>query len=249
MPTSRVNGAAMVDFFLYIIMTGMFLAAAGAQETTPAATTPSVADAARAARERRESMTPVRIMTDDDIAAKRGAGDLANRSASEQEVRAEMEKHYPSSLTKADLTQQIGQIKSIAARGDADMLVAVKNSALAGYENVDFPGKKHWEEDVSVAATRMVEEADKGAARLQAIVDDNQNVLAGRDLAASAHLREMWIDALSAAGVRRISFGGALYRCAMSAVVDTARALRTGDVRVAAHGIPAGEIVPLLSGD
>jgi hypothetical protein len=186
----------MVDFFLYIIMTGMFLAAAGAQETTPAATTPSVADAARAARERRESMTPVRIMTDDDIAAKRGAGDLANRSASEQEVRAEMEKHYPSSLTKADLTQQIGQIKSIAARGDADMLVAVKNSALAGYENVDFPGKKHWEEDVSVAATRMVEEADKGAARLQAIVDDNQNVLAGRDLAASAHLREMWIDAL-----------------------------------------------------
>jgi hypothetical protein len=61
---------------------------------------------------------------------------------------------------------------------------------------VEFPGKKHWEEDVSVAATGMVEEADKAASRLQAIVDDNQNVLAGHDLAASARLRERWIDAL-----------------------------------------------------
>ena len=187
----------MANCFLCIIMTGMFLAAGvQAQETAPAATPPSVADAARAARERRESMTPKRIMTDDDIAAKRGAGDSANMGTSEQEVRAEMEKHYPPSLTKADLTQQIAQIKLIAARGDADTLVGVKESALAGYESVEFPGKKHWEEDVSVAATRMVEEANKGATRLQAIIDDNQNILAGRDLAASARLREMWIDAL-----------------------------------------------------
>jgi hypothetical protein len=195
--TPRMNGAAMANCFLCIIMTGMFLAAgAQAQETAPAATPPSIADAARAARERRESMTPKRIMTDDDIAAKRGAGDSANVGASEQQVRADMEKHYPPSLTKADLTQQIAQIKSIAARGDADMLVGVKRSALAGYESVEFPGKKRWEQDVSVAVTRMVEEANKGTTRLQAIVDGNQNVLAGRDLAASARLREMWIDEL-----------------------------------------------------
>jgi hypothetical protein len=185
----------MVNFFVYIIITGM-LQAAGAQETAPAATPPSVADAARAARERRESMTPKRIMTDDDIAAKRGAGDLPNMGASEQEVRAEMEKRYPPGLTKADLTQQIAQMKLIAARGGADMLAGVKESVLAGYESVEFPGKKHWEEDVSVAATRMVEEAEKGAPRLQAIVDDNQNVLAGHDVAASVRLREIWIDAL-----------------------------------------------------
>jgi hypothetical protein len=186
----------MANFFLCIIMTGTFLAGAQAQETTPPATTPSVEDAARAARERQKSMTPKRIMTDDDIAAKRGAADLANMGASEQEVRAEMEKQYPPSLTKADLMQEIARIKWVAARGDADMRKGAKESALAGYESVEFPGKKHWEEDVSVAATRMVEEADKVASRLQAIVDGNQNVLAGRDLAASARLREKWIDAL-----------------------------------------------------
>jgi len=187
----------MVNFFLYIIMTGTVLAAgAQAQETTPPATTPSVADAARAAREQQKSTTPKRIMTDDDIVAKRGAADLANMGASEQEVRAEMEKQYPPSLTKADLTQEIARIKWVAARGDADMLAGVKESALAGYESVEFPGKKHWVEDVSVAATGMVEEADKAASRLQAIVDGNQNVLAGHDLAASARLRERWIDAL-----------------------------------------------------
>ena len=187
----------MANCFFCVMMTGMFLAAgARAQETAPAATPPSVADAARAARERRESMAPKRTMTDDDIAAKRGAADLANLGASEQQVRAEMEKHYPPGLAKADLTQQIAQIKSIAARGDADLLVGLKRSALAGYESVGFPGKKHWEEDVSVAVTRMVEEAGRAATRLQAIVDDNPSVLAGSDLTAAARLRETWIDAL-----------------------------------------------------
>jgi hypothetical protein len=116
-----MKGAAMANCFFCIIMTGMLLAAgAQAQETAPPATPPSVADAARAARERRESMTPKRTMTDDDIAAKRGAGDSANTGASEQQVRAEMEKRYPPNLTKADLTQQIAQMKSTAARGDAE---------------------------------------------------------------------------------------------------------------------------------
>jgi hypothetical protein len=81
----------------------MFLAAGvQAQEAAPAATPPSVADAARAARERRESMTPKRTMTDDDIATKRGAPDSANMGTSAQRVRAELEKRYPPSLTNAD---------------------------------------------------------------------------------------------------------------------------------------------------
>ncbi|MGA2419752.1 MAG: hypothetical protein ABSG69_06670 [Candidatus Acidiferrum sp.] len=191
-----MNGSTMPDFFLFMMMTGMFLAAAQPQETTPTATTPSVADAARASRERQKSITPKRTMTDDDIAAKSGAGDLPKMGASQRQVRAEMEKHYSPNLTKADLTRQIAQIKSIFARGDADMLVAFKRSALAGYEGVEFPGKKHWEEEISVAVTRMVGESDKAAIRLQAIVDDNQDVLAGSDPAASARLREVWIDAL-----------------------------------------------------
>jgi hypothetical protein len=93
----------MANCFLCIMMTGMFLAAGvQAQEAAPAATPPSVADAARAARERRESMTPKRTMTDDDIATKRGAPDSANMGASAQRVRAELEKRHPPSLTNAD---------------------------------------------------------------------------------------------------------------------------------------------------
>jgi len=193
----RMNGASMANCFLRIIMTGMFLAAgAQAQESTPPAGTPSVADAARAAREGQKTMPPKYVITNDDIEAKREAAGLADTGASEQEVRAEMEKNYPPSLAKADLVMEITRMQYVAARGNADMLVRVKESALAGYESVEFPGKKHWEEDVSVSATRMVEEANKGATRLQAIIDDNQNILAGHDPAASARLREMWIDAL-----------------------------------------------------
>jgi 2-methylisocitrate lyase-like PEP mutase family enzyme len=51
---------------------------------------------------------------------------------------------------------------------------------------------------------------------------------------------------LSAAGVRRISVGGALYRVAMSALVETASALRDGDLGSVAGAIPGSEIAALL---
>ena len=51
---------------------------------------------------------------------------------------------------------------------------------------------------------------------------------------------------LSAAGVRRVSVGGALYRRAMSAVAETAEHLQTGDFSSIARGIPMGEIAALL---
>ena len=69
-------------------------------------------------------MPPKHVMTDDDVAPKRGAAGLAAMAASEQQVRSEMEKHYPASLAAPDRKQQISQMESIAASGDADMLVA-----------------------------------------------------------------------------------------------------------------------------
>jgi 2-methylisocitrate lyase-like PEP mutase family enzyme len=51
---------------------------------------------------------------------------------------------------------------------------------------------------------------------------------------------------LAAAGVKRVSLGGALYRGAMAAVVAAAEALRTGDIATGARGIPSGEIAALL---
>ncbi len=51
---------------------------------------------------------------------------------------------------------------------------------------------------------------------------------------------------LSAAGVRRVSVGGALYRRAMAAVTESAEHLRAGDFDSVTRGIPMGEIAALL---
>ncbi|MGH9687851.1 MAG: hypothetical protein ACRD5K_12250 [Candidatus Acidiferrales bacterium] len=188
----------MAKFLLCIMMSAALLAPlARAQDSTAPAATPSVADAARAERERQKSQTPERVITNDDIAPKIGPADGADAGPSKQEVRAELEKRYPPSFfTMANLMQQITKLQGVAARGDAGMLTVFKRSALVGYETVEFPGKKEWEERVSIATSHMVEEAGKGATRLEAIVDDNKNAIAGRDPAALARVRETWIDAL-----------------------------------------------------
>ncbi len=51
---------------------------------------------------------------------------------------------------------------------------------------------------------------------------------------------------LSAAGVRRISFGGALYRLSMTALADAARRLHDGDLGVTSGAIRGSEIAGLL---
>jgi 2-methylisocitrate lyase-like PEP mutase family enzyme len=51
---------------------------------------------------------------------------------------------------------------------------------------------------------------------------------------------------LAAAGVRRVSAGGALYRAAMSAVAISAQALRSGDLAGLAGGLPMTELVALF---
>ena len=91
---------------------------------------------------------------------------------------------------------KIKEMRSVAARGNADILKSSEEDTLAGYEGVEFPGKKEWEENLSVVVSHMVEEAGRGAVQLQAIVDENQNVLAGHDHATSAQMRETWIAAV-----------------------------------------------------
>jgi 2-methylisocitrate lyase-like PEP mutase family enzyme len=53
---------------------------------------------------------------------------------------------------------------------------------------------------------------------------------------------------LSAAGVHRVSTGGALYFKAMSAVVDAATAMRSGNLAAAVPSVKSGEIGALLPG-
>ncbi|HET6906474.1 MAG TPA: isocitrate lyase/phosphoenolpyruvate mutase family protein [Rhodanobacteraceae bacterium] len=51
---------------------------------------------------------------------------------------------------------------------------------------------------------------------------------------------------LAAAGVRRVSLGGALYRRAMAGLEEAAIALRDGDLANGSRGIPGAEIAALL---
>ena len=187
----------MAKFLFCIMMSAAFSALiARAQDPAEQASAPSVADAARAQRERQKQITPKRVITDADIEPEiRPAA--PDTGASEQEVRAELEKNCPPSFfTMANLRQQITQLQSVATMGHAGMLTSFNRSALAGYENVEFPGKKEWEEKGSVATNHMVEEAGKGATRLEAIVEDNQNAITGRDPAALARMQKTWIDGI-----------------------------------------------------
>jgi 2-methylisocitrate lyase-like PEP mutase family enzyme len=54
------------------------------------------------------------------------------------------------------------------------------------------------------------------------------------------------LSELSAAGVRRVSVGGALYRHLMATLVDTATSLRRGEIAPVARGVPSAEIAALL---
>ncbi len=55
------------------------------------------------------------------------------------------------------------------------------------------------------------------------------------------------LTTLAAAGVRRVSLGGALYRRAMGGLVEAAEALRTGDLPVAVRGaVPGSDLVEIL---
>ena len=51
---------------------------------------------------------------------------------------------------------------------------------------------------------------------------------------------------LGALGVRRVSIGGALYRCAMTGLVDAANRLRAGDLSAVRQAIAGSEIAALL---
>lgn len=56
------------------------------------------------------------------------------------------------------------------------------------------------------------------------------------------------LSELGALGVKRVSVGGALYRVAMTALAQTAHALRKGNLAAVQGAIPGGDIAKLLPG-
>jgi 2-methylisocitrate lyase-like PEP mutase family enzyme len=142
---------------------------------------------------------------------------------------------------------------------DFDVAVArVRAAAQAARGRIVLTGRTdnylHGRADLADTIARLVAFAEAGAdvlyapglpdmaairAVVAAVAPKPVNVLIGPS-------KPVPLAELSAAGVRRVSVGGALYRRTMTSLVEAARALRDGDLRVFAGAISGSEIGGLL---
>lgn len=167
-----------------------FLALAAQQETSPPEQ--SVAEAARAARERQKASTPKHMLTDDDLSARRAGAD--STAGTEAQVQAQLEDSYPPIPTAAVLKSQIDQMTADSKTPAVQLVAKYKQTALYGYETVDFPGRQEWEDQLENATGRFIGEAAAVAAELQAILDQNREALARSDSETIQRVRAQWID-------------------------------------------------------
>lgn len=113
----------------------------------------------------------------------------------------------------------------IRGRDDlADTIRRLQAFGEAGADVVYAPGLK----DLETIAT------------VTAALDKPVNVLMG------TADPDLTVDALAAAGVKRISLGGALYRVAMAAFMDAAEVMRAGGFTFVRDMVPAGRLMNAL---
>jgi len=152
--------------------------------------------------------------------------------------------------TTADPDQPIHDFDHAVARVRAAASAARGCILLTGRTDVLLYGQG----DLDEAIRRLVAFADAGADVLYATgvgsIEDVRKVVTAVspkpvNMHASAAIP---IEAMAAAGVRRMSLGMTLYRAAMAGLVDAAEALRKGDIATAMTGVPTSEIMAVVSG-
>jgi 2-methylisocitrate lyase-like PEP mutase family enzyme len=146
---------------------------------------------------------------------------------------------------------------------DFDHAVArVRRAAQAAKGRIVLTGRTdnflHGREDLADTLRRLTAFAEAGAdvlyapwlpdldairAVVRAVAPKPLNVLIG------PRTGVVPLATLEAAGVKRVSVGGALYRRAMAAVVESAQALQSGDFSCLGRGVPGSEIAALLPHD
>jgi 2-methylisocitrate lyase-like PEP mutase family enzyme len=152
--------------------------------------------------------------------------------------------------TTADPAQPIHDFDAAVARMRAAALAAKGRILLTGRTDNFLNGRPNLEDTIR----RLVAFAEVGAdvlyapglpdmdsirAVVRAVAPRPVNVLIGPGVK---------LADLAAAGVRRVSLGGALYRRAMGGLVDAAEALRAGDLPGAIRGaVPGSELAALLA--
>jgi 2-methylisocitrate lyase-like PEP mutase family enzyme len=153
--------------------------------------------------------------------------------------------------TTADPSRPIHEFDAAVARVRAAADAARGRIVLTGRTDNFINGR----EDLDDTIRRLTAFAEAGAdvlyapglptmdsiiAVVRAVAPKPVNVLIGPDDA------PVTLAQLSDSGVRRISVGGALYRVAMTALADAARALHGGNLGVVRSAIPGSEIAALL---
>jgi hypothetical protein len=179
----------MTHFFWQLLVTA-FLVFPPQQEATPVA--PSLADAARASRERQKSSKPKHVLTDADVSHNSGSG------IAESEVRPQLQKDATVSQvpTAADLTHRIYDFSVALGNSAAIESANYRRSILYGRENTPFPGQKEWEEQLDAAVQHFVDELGPAASGLRAILEENKDALSRGDPAVPQKVRKQWIEAL-----------------------------------------------------
>lgn len=157
---------------------------------------PSVADAARASREHQKSAKPKHVLTNDDFGQSDGTEDSEDVATSAAQLRIQMEKSYPVNPTAADLKSEMDRLGIYAKIPEGELLGKFKREALYGYEDVNFPGKEEWEQQLTTAVAHFIAEGTAAASRIGAILEQSQGMLSNRDPAVVQKVRTQWIDAV-----------------------------------------------------
>jgi len=193
-PVSPLFGG--MEMMSLLLVVAAVLTSIAQQEASPPA--PSVAEAARAARERQKSTNAKHVLTDEDVGGSRETGGSGS-PASEAEARSQLERDpsVPAKPTVADLKQRIHDFSAASSRDQPTQDFRHGGLyELFQYKNVDFPGRKEWEEEMTTAVNHSLAESGLAAPRLQAILDENQEALSRGDPSASQRVRKQMIDAL-----------------------------------------------------
>jgi hypothetical protein len=92
------------------------------------------------------------------------------------------------------LKSQIDQIEADSKTPAVQLVARYKQTALYGYETVDFPGRQEWEDQLESATEHYLEEAATTARELQTILDQNREALGRSEGETIQRVRAKWID-------------------------------------------------------
>jgi len=181
--------AAMSKFLLSYGLCVLLCGTAQQDATQP---TPSVADAARTARERQKAGAVKRVITEDELPSRKQLGAQAGNEA---QTRAALEKTYPT-LNAVDMTNELNQAEALSKMSASKIVAEQEWTALAGHQKLAFPGKKEWENQLEEAVTRLIDEAGAAYPKLQEILDTNRPAILKHDAEVMKKVRTQWFDAL-----------------------------------------------------